>query len=51
MTAGSARINVKERENNEKRVRRVKKRKGIEAQRAKHPTPSPAIDALVGKEE
>ena len=32
-TAGSARINVEEREKNERRVRRAKK-KGIEAQRA-----------------
>ena len=43
---GSARINVKERE-----VRRVKKRKGIEAQNVKHPTSSRAIDALIGDED
>ena len=29
----------------------VKKRKGIEAQRVKHPTPSQATDALTGEEE
>ena len=27
------------------------KRKGIETQRVKHPTPSRAIDALIGDEE
>ena len=29
----------------------MKKRKGIEAQRMKHPTPSRAIDAIIGDEE
>ena len=42
-TAGLARINAKERE-----ARRAKKRKGIEAQRVKLPTPSREIDALIG---
>ena len=32
-------------------MRRGNKRKGIEAQRAKHPTPSRATDALIGDEE
>ena len=41
-----ARINAKERE-----TRRVKKRKGIEAPRVKHPTPSQAIDTIKGEEE
>ena len=50
-TAGSARINAKERDGEERKVRRVKKRKRIEAQRAKHPTPSRTIDALIGDEE
>ena len=45
-TTKSARINVKER-----KVRRVKKRKGVEAQRVKPPTPPWAIDALAGDEE
>ena len=45
-TEGSARINTKER-----RVRRVKKMRGIEAHRVKPPTPSRAIDALIGEEE
>ena len=31
-------------------MRRAKKRKGIEVQRVKHPTPSWAIDALIGVE-
>ena len=35
---GSASINVKERGEKERKVRRAKKRKGIEAQRTKHPT-------------
>ena len=42
-TAGSACINAKERE--------VKKRKGIEALRMKHPTRSRAADALIREEE
>ena len=32
-------------------MRRAKKRKGIEAQKIKHPTPSWTIDALIGDEE
>ena len=48
ISACSARINAKEREKNEGKVRRVKKRKGIEAQRGKRPTPS---RALMGEEE
>ena len=51
ITAGSARINAIEREKKERNVRRVKKRKGIEAQRVKPPTPSQAIDALRGEEK
>ena len=39
-TARSAHINTKGREKKERRVRRVKKRKGIEAQRGIHPNPS-----------
>ena len=35
----------------ERKVRRVKERKGIDALRVKHPTPSRAIDALTGEEE
>ena len=50
-TAGSARMNAKEREKKERRVRRAKKREGIEAQRVKHPTPSGATDAITGDEE
>ena len=45
-TVGSLRINAKERQ-----ARRVKKGKGIEAQRVKHATPSRATDALIGDEE
>ena len=50
-TAGSARINAKEREKKERQVGRAKKRKGIEAQGVKPSTPSRATDALVGEEE
>ena len=32
-------------------MRRMKKRKGFEAQRVKHPTLSQATDALIGDEE
>ena len=32
-------------------MERVKKRKEIEAQRVKHPTPSRTTDALIGEEE
>ena len=47
----SARIDAKEREEEERQVRRSKKRKGIEAERPKLPTPSWEIDALIGQEE
>ena len=50
-TAGSARINAKKREMKERRVRRARKRKGIEAQGVKPSTPSQATDALIGDEE
>ena len=49
-TAGSASINAKEIEK-ERKVRRVKKRKWIEAQRAKPSTPSQAINAHIGNEK
>ena len=42
----ATRINAKER-----KARRAEKRKGIEAQRVKHPTESWANDALIGNEE
>ena len=45
-TTGSARVNLKEIE-----VRRAKKRKRIEAERAKPPTLSLIIGALIGEEE
>ena len=48
---GSPRINTKEREKKERPVRRERKRKGIEAHRVKHPTPSQATDALTGDED
>ena len=35
----------------ERKGRGAKKRKGNEAQMVKHPTPSRAIDALIGDEE
>ena len=47
----SARTNAKKRNKKERQVRRVKKKKGIEAQRAKPPTPIWAIEALIGNEE
>ena len=47
---GSASINAKEIEK-ERKVRRVKKRKWIEAQRAKPSTPSQAINAHIGNEK
>ena len=50
-TAESVRVNAKERKKEERQVRRVKKRKGIEVLRAKHPTASRAIDAIIGEEE
>ena len=46
-TAGLARINTKEK----RQGRRAKKRKGIEAPRGNPPTPSWAIDALIGNKE
>ena len=50
-TARSARVNAKERDKKERRGRRVKERKGNEAQREKPSTPTRAIDALSGDEE
>ena len=44
----SAIINAKERDKKERKLRRGKNRKGIEALRVKHPTPSRATDALIG---
>ena len=41
-------INANERDKNERKVRKATKRKGVEAQRAKSPTPTRAIDALIG---
>ena len=35
----------------ETQVEELKKKKGIEAQRAKPPTPPPGIDALIGDKE
>ena len=32
-------------------MRRVKKKKGIEALRVKHPTPSSAFNVIIGEEE
>ena len=46
-----ARINAKERDKKERRWRRVKKRKGIEAQRVKPPNPSREVDELIEDEE
>ena len=45
------RINVKEREKKERQVRRTNERKGIDAQRMKHPIPSQTTDALIGDVE
>ena len=50
VSAWSARINPKEREKQERQVRRSKKKGGKE-QRAKSPTPTRAIDALIGDDE
>ena len=50
-TAGSARVNAKERDKKKRQWRRAKERKGIEVQRAKPPTPTGAIDALIWNEE
>ena len=46
--AGSARINDKEREKEERQVRSAKKMKGIEALRVKPTTLSQGIDGLIG---
>ena len=48
---GSARINAKEREKKERRVRRANKRKGIDAERVKPSTSSREIYALLGGKE
>ena len=50
-TAGYVPINAKDRNENERQVRRAKKKKGIEEQRAKPPTPTRATNALIGDEE
>ena len=50
-TTGSAHINAKERDKKERKVRGAKKRKGIEAQRVKHPNPSRVTDAPIGDEK
>ena len=50
-TVGTARIKAKEREKKERRVIRAKKRKGVEAQRAKPLTPTQANNAHMGDEE
>ena len=48
---GSAHINANERDKKERKVRGMKERREIEAQRVKHPTSSQANDALIGDEE
>ena len=45
------RINAKERDKKERRVRRAKKRKGTEAEMVIPPTPTRAIDALIGEKQ
>ena len=50
-TVSSTCINTKEKEKKKKQMREAKKRKGFEAHRVKHPTPSWAINALIGNEE
>ena len=50
-TARSLRIHAKERGKKKGKVRRAKKRKGVEAERAKLSTPSQATDAHIGDEE
>ena len=50
-TAWSVRADPNEREKKETQVRRVKKGKVINGQRAKSPTPAQALDALIGDEE
>ena len=44
-------INAKKRYKKERQVRRAKKKREIEAQRAKPPTPTRAIDVLIGDKE
>ena len=44
-------MNAKEREKKERQVRRAKEKKVVEAQKVKPPTPSRAIDALIGDAE
>ena len=51
VTAVSVRINAKEREKKERKVRIVKKMKGIDAERVKYSTAFQATDALIGDEE
>ena len=48
---GSARINVRKRGTHQRQGRRAKKRKKIEVKWVKPPTPSRAIDALIGEKE
>ena len=45
------RANAKEREEEERRVRRAKEKKGVEAQEVKPPTQTRATEALIGDEE
>ena len=47
----SEHTNVKERDKEEREVRRAKNKKEIEAYRVKHTSPFRAIDALVGDVE
>ena len=49
--ARSACTDAKEREKNERKLRRARKRKGIDAQRVKHPTSSQASGVIIGDEE
>ena len=44
-------VNAKERDKKERRGRRAKKRKWIEAQRANPPTPTAAIEVFIGHEK
>ena len=48
---GSARINDKERDKKERKMRKAKKGKGIETQRVKYPISSRATDVFIGDEE
>ena len=50
-TAGSERINTKERNKKERKVRRVRGRKGIEAQMVRYSSSSRATDSFIGNEE